>query len=554
MEYTLTQSLSMPVSKSHPHSRRQGIWSGAGRIPGAALLLTIGLLIVAGCSQPERSLYEELDLEEITVDALQQGYAGGHFTTRQVVQAYLDRMEAIDKNGPALNAVRALNPDALQIADELDRERSEGNLRGPLHGVPILLKDNIDTRDMPTTAGSRFLAGSVPPDDAFIVKRLRKQGAVILGKTNLSEWANFHSTFSSSGWSGLGGQVKNPFDPTRNPCGSSSGSGAAASANLATLTIGTETNGSIVCPSSANGIVGLKPTVGLWSRTGIIPISYTTDSPGPMVRTVRDAAILLGALAEVDPADDLTAVAEDHIHPDYTVFLNADGLQGKRIGLFKPSLGGHFRVDTLMHQTVRRLEDLGATVVEIDRIGGENIETRTPDIRGAAFQVLLYEFKDGLDAYFASLGPDAPVKSMEHLAELIRENPEETEVFDRNLIFQSAEKGGLDSPEYREALELMLLHSRERGIDRVMAEHSLDAFVGPSGSPAWKTDLTIGDNFKVSSSSPSARAGYPIITLPMGYIDGLPVGVSFWADAWSEPVLLEIAYSFEQATLERRAP
>ena len=554
MEYTLTQSLSMPVSKSHPHSRRQGIWSGAGRIPGAALLLTIGLLIVAGCSQPERSLYEELDLEEITVDALQQGYAGGHFTTRQVVQAYLDRIEAIDKNGPALNAVRALNPDALQIADELDRERSEGNLRGPLHGVPILLKDNIDTRDMPTTAGSRFLAGSVPPDDAFIVKRLRKQGAVILGKTNLSEWANFHSTFSSSGWSGLGGQVKNPFDPTRNPCGSSSGSGAAASANLATLTIGTETNGSIVCPSSANGIVGLKPTVGLWSRTGIIPISYTTDSPGPMVRTVRDAAILLGALAEVDPADDLTAVAEDHIHPDYTVFLNADGLQGKRIGLFKPSLGGHFRVDTLMHQTVRRLEDLGATVVEIDRIGGENIETRTPDIRGAAFQVLLYEFKDGLDAYFASLGPDAPVKSMEHLAELIRENPEETEVFDRNLIFQSAEKGGLDSPEYREALELMLLHSRERGIDRVMAEHSLDAFVGPSGSPAWKTDLTIGDNFKVSSSSPSARAGYPIITLPMGYIDGLPVGVSFWADAWSEPVLLEIAYSFEQATLERRAP
>ncbi|MFU8859699.1 MAG: amidase [Cyclonatronaceae bacterium] len=536
---------SQPFPQPHYGSKRA--WSGAGRIPLAAVLLAIGILIMAGCAQPERSLYDELGLEEITVDALQQGYAEGHFNTRQVVQAYLDRIEAIDRNGPALNAVRALNPDALQIADQLDRERSEGNLRGPLHGVPILLKDNIDTADMPTTAGSRFMDGSVPPEDAFIVKRLREQGAVVLGKTNLSEWANFHSSFSSSGWSGLGGQVNNPFDPTRNPCGSSSGSGAAASANLTVLAIGTETNGSIVCPSSANGIVGMKPTVGLWSRSGIIPISHTTDSAGPMVRTVRDAAILLGALTGVDPADDLTAASESHIHPDYTVFLNADGLQGKRIGLFKPSLGGHFRVDTLMHQTVRRLEELGATVVEIDRISEENIG-------GAAFQVLLYEFRDGLDAYFASLGPDAPVKSMEHLAELTRENPEETAIFDRNLIFQAAEKGGLDSPEYREALERMLLHSRERGIDRVMAEQELDAFVGPTGSQAWKTDLSMGDNFKVSSSSPSARAGYPIITLPMGYIDGLPVGVSFWADAWSEPVLLEIAYAFEQATGERRAP
>jgi amidase len=344
------------------------------------------------------------------------------------------------------------------------------------------------------------------------------------------------------GWTG-----EQPFDPTRNPCGSSSGSGAAASANLATLTIGTETNGSIVCPSSANGIVGFKPTVGLWSRSGIIPISYTTDSAGPMVRTVRDAAILLGALTGIDPDDALTAESEGHIHTDYTVFLNEEGLQGKRIGLFKPSLGGHFRVDTLMHQTVRRLEELGATVVEIDRISEENIG-------GAAFQVLLYEFKDGLDAYFASLGSDAPVKSMEHLAELTRENPEETAIFDRNLIFQAAEKGGLDSEEYTDALGRMLQHSRELGIDKVMREQELDAFVAPTGSQAWKTDLSMGDNFKVSSSSPSARAGYPIITLPMGYIDGLPVGVSFWAGAWSEPVLLEIAYAFEQATGQRRAP
>jgi amidase len=523
-----------------------------GRFPLLNMLTTATLILfailLAGCSaERNEDLYLSLGLEEVTVDELQRGYAEGRFTTRQVVQAYLDRIEAIDRNGPALNAVRKLNPDALQIADELDRERSEGNIRGPLHGIPILLKDNVNTRDMPTTAGSRFMDGSVPPDDAYIVKRLREQGAVVLGKTNLSEWANFHSSFSSSGWSGLGGQVNNAFDPTRNPCGSSSGSGAAASANLATLTIGTETNGSIVCPSSANGIVGLKPTVGLWSRSGIIPISYTTDSAGPMVRTVRDAAILLGALTGIDPDDALTAESEGHIHPDYTVFLNEEGLQGKRIGLFKPSLGGHFRVDTLMHQTVRRLEELGATVIEIDRISEENIG-------GAAFQVLLYEFKHGLDAYFASLGPDAPVKSMEHLAELTRENPEETAIFDRNLIFQAAEKGGLDSEEYTDALGRMLRHSRELGIDKVMREQELDAFVAPTGSQAWKTDLSMGDNFKVSSSSPSARAGYPIITLPMGYIDGLPVGVSFWAGAWSEPVLLEIAYAFEQATGQRRAP
>jgi amidase len=509
------------------------------------LILSLFVLITfITCTPSSESLYELLNLEEITVDELHEGYENGDFTVRQVTRAYLERIEQLDNGN--LNSVLTVNPNALEIADSLDRELQAGDMRGPLHGVPILLKDNINTYDMPTTAGSRFMEGSVPAEDAFIVKKLRESGAIILGKTNLSEWANFHSSFSSSGWSGLGGQVNNPYDLTRNPCGSSSGSGAAASANMATLTIGTETNGSIVCPSNANGIVGFKPTIGLWSRSGIIPISYTTDSAGPMVRTVRDAAILLGALAGIDSADGKTTEAEGHIHSDYTQFLNENGLEGKRIGFYTQPLGNHFRVDTLMHQNIRKLEELGAEIVEIDRIGG--------NIGGDAFQVLLYEFKDGLNKYFAELDENAPVKSIEELAEMTRNSSVETERFDRNLILMAAEKGGLDSEEYQNALENMLTQSRDEGIDSVMDEHNLDAIVSPTGSPAWKSDLTLGDNFKLSSSSPSARAGYPIITLPMGNLDGLPVGLSFFGRAWSEPVLLEIAYAYEQATGNRIVP
>lgn len=510
------------------------------------LTLLFSLFLINSCTS-DRDLYDLLNLEEITVQDLQAGYENGDFTIQQVTRAYLNRIENLDQNGIRLNSVRAINPNAMEIAAELDRERLEGNIRGPLHGVPVLLKDNIDTYDMPTTAGSRFMEGSVPPADAFIAQKLREQGAIILGKTNLSEWANFHSSFSSSGWSGLGGQVKNPYDLTRNPCGSSSGSGAAVSANLATLTIGTETNGSIVCPSNANGVVGMKPTIGLWSRSGIIPISHTTDSAGPMVRTVRDAAIMLGALAGIDPDDAYTAESEGNSHSDYTQFLIKNGLEGKRIGLHTQALGGHFRVDTLMHQTVRKLEELGAEVIEIDQISEVNVG-------GDAFQVLLYEFKDGLNKYFASLGDNAPVSSIEELAELTKNSPEETAMFDRNLIYQAAEKGNLDSEEYRNALERMLKHSRDEGIDKVMDEHNLDALVAPTGSPAWKSDHTMGDNFRVGSSSPSARAAYPIISLPMGELDGLPVGVSFFGRAWSEPVLLEIAYAYEQATMHRRVP
>jgi amidase len=507
-------------------------------------------LMVAGCSDVERQSetdFDRLGLEEISIHELLDGYKNGDFTVTEVVNAYLGRIEAIDKNGPELNAVLTINQNALNIAAELDAELQAGNIRGVLHGVPVLLKDNIDTADMPTTAGSRFLEGSVPTQDAFIVERLKQEGAIILGKTNLSEWANFHSSFSSSGWSGLGGQVKNPYELSRNPCGSSSGSGVAASANLVTVAIGTETNGSIVCPANATGIVGMKPTVGLWSRSGIIPISYTTDSAGPMTRTVRDAAILLGALAGVDEEDEMTWPSDDHLHTDYTQFLNDDGLQGKRIGFYTSPLGNHFRVDTLMHETVRRFEEMGAEIIEIDQISRENIG-------GDAFRVLLYEFKDGLNRYFESLGEVTPVKDIEELAERTRNSSEEMVKFDRNLIFTAAEMGGLDSEEYHTALENMLRHSRDEGIDRVMDEHNLDAIISPTGSPAWKTDLVLGDNFKLSSSSPSARAGYPIITLPMGDIDGLPVGLSIFGRAWSEPVLLEIAYAFEQKGRHRIVP
>ncbi|WP_234571793.1 amidase [Rhodohalobacter sp. 614A] len=507
-------------------------------------------MILLGCNQSEPTnerASEHFRFEEVTINELRTGYENGEFTIREVVQAYLDRIEKIDQSGPELNSIIYINPDAISTAEQLDQELQNGNSRGVLHGIPIILKDNIDTADMPTTAGSRFMEGSIPPNDAFIVQKLREQGAVILGKANLSEWANFHSDFSSSGWSGLGGQTNNPYDTTRNPCGSSSGSGVAASANLATITIGTETNGSIVCPSNANGIVGLKPTVGLWSRDGIIPISYHTDSAGPMVRTVRDAAILLGALAATDPNDALTETSDENRYEDYTRFLNESGLEGKRIGFYTGPMGNHFRVDTLMNEAVNYFKEQGATVIEMDQISKENIG-------GDAFQVLLYEFKDGLNKYFASLGEDAPVSSIEELAELTQNESIETERFDRSLIISASEKGNLDSEEYKEALERMLTESRENGIDRVMDEHNLDAIISPTGSPAWKTDLILGDNFSLSSSSPSARAGYPIITVPMGNIEGLPVGLSIFGRAWSEPVLLEIAYAYEQGTKHRIVP
>lgn len=503
-------------------------------------------LLIVAC-QPQQSQYEQLNLEEITISELQKNYESGAYSIADVTKAYLDRIQEFDQNGPGLNSMIYINPNTMQRAEALDQELANGDKRGPLHGIPIVLKDNVDTKDMPTTAGARPMEGSIPPGNAFITEKLREAGTVILGKSNLSEWANFHSNFSSSGWSGLGGQTKNPYDLTRNPCGSSAGTGAAVSANLAVWGIGTETNGSITCPSSANGLVGIKPTVGLLSRSGIIPISYTQDTPGPMARTVTDAAIALGTMVGVDDEDPKTKSSKGHFVTDYTQFLDEDGLKGKRLGFWKEPLGEHHRVDTLMNQTVRFLEDQGAEIVELESISEENIGN-------ASFQVLLYEFKDGLNKYFESLGADAPVKSLDELIDVTLADSVEMRYFDHDLLITANKKGGLNSEEYTEALEKMLTHSREEGIDKVMDEHSLDAIISPTGAPAWKTDLTNGDNFSVSSSSPAARAGYPNITVPMEYIDGLPVGISFFGKAWSEPTLIEIAYAFEQASQVRKAP
>jgi amidase len=412
----------------------------------------------------------------------------------------------------------------------------------------VLLKDNIDTRDpMPTTAGSRAMRESFRTEDSYVAQKLREAGAVILGKTNLSEWANFRGQLSSSGWSGLGGQVKNPYVLDRNPCGSSSGSGASVSANLAMFAIGTETNGSIVCPSHANGIVGIKPTIGLASRRGIVPIAFSLDIAGPMARNVRDAAIVLGVLAGTDEADALSLLGEGNTHSDYTQFLNADGLAGKRIGHFTAARGSHFKVDSLMQQAVEFMKSQGAVIVEIDRVSA-------PGTGNHAFQVMLFEYKDGLNKYFSSLGPDAPVKSLEELIAMNIDDPVTLMHFNQAYLVMAQKMGGLDSDDYRKALAAMHLGAREEGIDKVMNEHNLDAIIAPTGSPAWKTDHINGDHFQLGSSSPAAHAGYPNITLPMGFVDRLPVGISIFGRAWSEPLLLEIAYSYEQGTKHRKKP
>ncbi len=489
-----------------------------------------------------------LPVNEMTISQMLEGYKTHRFTVKEIVNTYLIRIEALDKKGPHLNSVIAVNPDAMKIADSLDRLLAEGKAKGPLFGIPILLKDNIDTHDkMACTAGSRALAGSHPLHDSWVAARLRAAGAIILGKANLSEWANFRSSFSSSGWSGMGGQTKNPYVLDRNPCGSSSGPGAAVSANLAMAGIGTETDGSIVCPSNANGLVGVKPTVGLISRSGVIPISFTQDTPGPMTRTVSDAAIILGALTGVDSADSKTLASKGHAYRNYTQFLKPGGLKGKRIGLYTAPLGKDYKVDTLMYRAVRFLESRGATIVKIDHI-------LQPKTEAASFQVLLYEFKDGLNKYFHSLGPQAPVKSLAELIAFNKTDSVELKYFDQKLLLEAEAKGDLNSPAYRKALATMLKGSRTLGIDKVMDEYHLDAIVGPTGGPAWKTDLVNGDHFITGCSSVAAISGYPNITVPMGFIQGLPVGISFFGRAWSEPLLIQLAYDFEQGTHVRKAP
>ncbi|MCK0188909.1 amidase [Arenibacter sp. F20364] len=485
---------------------------------------------------------------EQDIAELQQGFIDGTYTIKEVVDAYLKRIGEIDNSGPMLNSIIQINPDAVKNAEQLDLEMAEGNIRGPLHGIPILLKDNIDTHDnMATTAGSRALVNSHPLKDSYVAKQLKEGGAIILGKANLSEWANFRGELSSSGWSGVGGQTKNPYVLDRNPCGSSSGSAVAVSANLSMLAIGTETNGSIVCPSTSNGIVGIKPTVGLVSRSGVIPISFTQDTPGPMARTVMDAAICLGVLTGIDPADEKTVAGQGRFYKDYTQFLNKDGLKGKRIGLYQAPMGKNFKVDTLLYKAVDFMKRQGAEIIDINEIS-------TDEVGGYSFQVMLYEYKDGLNKYFQSLGPGAAIKSVEELIAFNEKDSIELKFYNQRYLEMAQEKGDLTDDAYLQALASMLKGSREEGIDRVMDLHHLDAIIAPTGSPAWKTDLINGDSFQLGSSSPAARAGYPNITVPMGYVDALPVGISFFGRAWSEPVLLEIAYAYEQGTKHRKAP
>jgi amidase len=513
------------------------------------LLLGFSMFLIT-CQSPvkERISFGPKWIEEMTISQLQKGYSEGRFTIAEVVRLYLDRIGAIDKNGPALNSVLMINPDAMAIAEELDRELAAGKKRGPMHGVPVILKDNIDTNDgMPTTAGSLALKNSFPSKDSFVAKKLREAGAVILGKSNLSEWANFRAETSSSGWSAVGGQTKNPYVLDRNPCGSSSGSGVAVSANLCMIAIGTETNGSIVCPSTSNGIVGIKPTVGLISRTGIIPISFTQDTPGPMARTVADAATALGVLTGIDARDAKTFGSEGKSLTDYTVFLKENGLTGKRIGLLRKTMGFSDRVDTLMLEAVSFLRSHGAEVIDIE-------VPRTENYNSASMEVMLYEFKDGLNSYLAGLTDVVPVKTLADLIAFNKNDSIELKYFDQKLLEMAGKKGSLEDKEYKEALSKMLKATREEGIDKVMDSNRLDAIMAPTGSAAWKTDLILGDHFTGGSSSLAAISGYPAITVPMGFVNDLPVGVTFFGRAWSEGTLLTIAYGYEQGTKHRKTP
>ena len=491
------------------------------------------------------------ELDEVTVAELQAAMESGERTARSITQLYLDRIVAIDGQGPELRSVIETNPEALEIADRLDAERQASGPRGPLHGIPVALKDNIDTHDrMTTTAGSLALEGSIPPQDSFIAQRLREAGAIILAKLNMSEWAYFRGERATSGWSARGGQCRMPYALDRNPCGSSSGSGVAASANLSALTIGTETGGSIMCPSSTNGVVGIKPTVGLWSRSGVIPISHSQDTAGPMCRTVRDAAVLLGPVTGVDPRDAATAASEGNQHADYTQFLDAGGLQGARLGIARSFPGFSPEVLALFDEAVAAMAEAGAVLVDPANLPNAAWNDEAPLL------VLEYEFKANLNAYLASLGPDAPVKTLAEVIEFNERNADlEMPHFGQQRLIASEARGPLTDQAYLDAVRAIQRGNREDGIDRLMDEHDLDAIVAPTRGPAWKTDHILGDSLGGGSSAgPAAIAGYPDITVPMGFVSGLPAGVSFFGRRWSEPVLLRIAYAYEQATNHRAAP
>ncbi|GAB3021213.1 amidase [Spirosoma pulveris] len=521
----------------------------------SAVSLSVSTLTVAACSSPSQTstandsaaFTDDFDLNEVTIGELQKKMQSGQYTSEAITQLYLDRIQAIDKQGPTLNSVIELNPDALSIAKAMDQERKAGKLRGPLHGIPILLKDNIDTGDqMMTTAGALALAGHKAAKDAFVAKKLRDAGAIILGKTNLSEWANFRSTRSSSGWSSRGGQTRNPFVLDRSPCGSSSGSGSAVSANLCAVAVGTETDGSVIAPSSFCGIVGIKPTVGLVSRNGIIPISKTQDTAGPMTRTVTDAAILLGVMAGIDPADAVTTESQGKALADYTSFLKTDGLSGKRIGVEKSFLKGHEGVVGLFKQAIDVLKKQGAIIVEVELLNQFN------SIGGAEFTVLQYEFKDGVNQYLATA--NTGVKSLADVIAFNRKNEAKAMPFFKQETLESSEaKGPLTSKEYTDALAKT--RTSRQLIDKLMTSAKLDAICGTSIGFAGCIDLINGDyDTGFYFCPPAAMAGYPHITVPMGTVHGLPVGLSFIGGAYQEGPLLTIGYAYEQASKKRTRP
>ncbi|SOE21662.1 amidase [Spirosomataceae bacterium TFI 002] len=503
------------------------------------------LLFIGSCTTKKPFEPNSYNFEEATIENVSQRLQNEELTVTELTNLYLARIDSLE---PHVNAMIVVNPDALEIAANLDKEIAEGKYRGPLHGIPVILKDNIDTHDkMATTAGSRALMNSIAEKDAFIVEKLRNAGAIILGKANLSEWANFRSDVSSSGWSGIGGQTNNPYKLDCNPCGSSAGSGVAVSSDFCLLAIGTETNGSIVCPSNANGVVGIKPTVGLLSRSGIIPISFTQDTPGPMARNVRDAAIALGIMTGKDARDSLTNDAEGKYPVDYLTALKTDGLKGKKLGIYKQPLDKMAAVDSLFYKAVDYMKSQGVEFVEIDQIGKKETGKNS-------FEVLLYEFKDGLNNYFAGLSPNINVRSIEDLFNFNQNDSIETGIFDQKLIEMAISKGSLQDKAYLDAKLYMHKSMREEGIDKLMNEYKLDGIIAPTGGPAWKTDWKNGDTFGLGSSSPAAIAGYPNVTVPMGFIGELPVNISFFGKAWSEAKLIEIAYAYEQGTKHRRSP
>jgi len=537
-------------SSSDLPSRRNFLQASLVTGAGAALYPALGAARDVAADPQAAPQAGAFEFDEITIGQLQDGMKSGKYTARSIAEKYLGRIDTIDKQGPAINSVIELNPDALAIADALDQERKAKGARGPLHGIPVLIKDNIDTADkMATTAGSLALVGAKPSKDSFIAQRLRQAGAVILGKTNLSEWANIRSSHSTSGWSGRGGLTKNPYVLDRNACGSSSGSGAAVSANLCAVAIGTETDGSIVCPSSSNGLVGIKPTVGLTSRSGIIPISHSQDGAGPMARTVTDAAILLGALTGVDSEDSASVASQGKSYTDYTRFLDPNGLQGARIGVVRRYFGFSDGVDDLMNHVIDEMKRAGAIMVdpaELDTFG---------KFDDSELLVLTYELKADLNAYLARLGTGAPIRSLKDAINFNDKHREqEMPYFGQDIFIKAEEKGPLSEKPYVEALAKNHQLARTEGIDATMDKLKLDALIAPTGGPAWITDLVNGDHVAGGSSNFAAVAGYPNINVTAGYLFGLPVGLSFFGRAWSEPTLVKLAYSFEQLTKARKAP